>query len=66
MAEQGSNPMSRHVADHLKDENKRMPPRGLTREDTDKPNAGGQNALEAEQDEQPDRDPVKSGNREQG
>lgn len=36
MAQQGSDPTSRVVDDHLKDESNRMPPRGLTREDTDK------------------------------
>jgi hypothetical protein len=63
MAVQGNNPMSRQVDDHLKHEDKGMPPTGLPREDTDTSLAGGQNAIEAEQDAEPARDPQKSGGR---
>jgi len=63
MAQQGSNPMSRQIDDHLKSENQGMPPSGLPREDTDTSLAGGQNAVEADQDAEPARDPQKSGGR---
>ncbi|GAA4330638.1 hypothetical protein GCM10023144_18510 [Pigmentiphaga soli] len=63
MAQQGTNPMSRHVDDHLKDENKTLPAASLPREDTDTPAAGGQNDLDAERQAEPPRDPQKSGNR---
>ncbi|GAA5235200.1 hypothetical protein FOZ76_23425 [Verticiella sediminum] len=63
MAQQGSNPISRHVDDRLKDDNKALPAADLPREDTDTPAAGGQNDLEAERQDEPARDPQKSGNR---
>lgn len=59
---QGSNPLSKHTDDVLKDENRRMPAAELPREDKDKPAAGGGDELNVDELEEAERGgPPRSG-----
>jgi len=53
---QGSNPLSKHTDDTLKDENRTMPAAELPREEKDRPAAGGGDELDVDELEEAERD----------